>query len=112
MEDVFSVAFSPDGHTLASGYRIKAKKVYGPAANEGNALKLWDVASGRALRSFWIHSLTVTSVAFSPDGRSLASNCETHCKALTIWDVASGRVLRTLKLVESWPRRKFIWRLA
>lgn len=57
---VSSVAFSPNGKTLASG-------------GGDNMIKLWDVASGRELPSLAGHSNPVWSVAFSPDGQTLAS---------------------------------------
>src|SRR5713101_2959025 len=57
---VNSVAFSPDGKTLAS-------------ASDDNTIKLWDVTSGTELRSLEGHSSEVRSVAFSPDGKTLAS---------------------------------------
>jgi WD40 repeat protein len=58
------VAFSPDGHTLASG-------------GGGDAIRLWDATNpahphplGHALAGA---AADVVSVAFSPDGRTLAS---------------------------------------
>lgn len=51
---VSSVAFSPDGRTLASG-------------SDDSTIKLWDVASGRELRDLTGHKNAVHSVAFSPE---------------------------------------------
>ena len=77
-----SVAFSPDGRTLASG-------------SIGGGLKLWDVASGRELRSLTGHTNHVNSATFSPDGTLLASASDDV--TIKLWEVTSGRELRTLK---------------
>ena len=78
---VTSLAFSPEGKTLASG-------------SVDRSIKLWDVASGRELRSLGGHGSWVISVAFSPDGRTLASGSDDN--SIKLWDAASGRELRTL----------------
>ena len=55
-----SVAFSSDGKLALSGSLDKT-------------LKLWDVASGRVLKTLLGHDGGVTSVALSPDARLAAS---------------------------------------
>jgi WD40 repeat protein len=79
---VESVAFSPDGKILASGSR-------------DDTIKLWDVATGREIRTLQGHTGDVNSVAFSPDGKVLASG--SWDKTIKLWDVATGTLLRTLK---------------
>ena len=85
---VQSVAFSPDGTTLASG-------------SSDQAVRLWEVSSGRTLRAFEGHKSGVTSLVFSPDGRNLAS--ASHDGTVRLWDVATGVCLAILlALPEGW----------
>ncbi|KAE8389594.1 NACHT and WD40 domain protein [Aspergillus alliaceus] len=81
-EWVRSVAFSPDGCTLASG-------------SDDNTIKLWDTTTGIERQTLKGHSDWVYSVAFSPDGRTLASgSCDNTIK---LWDTMTGTEYQTLK---------------
>ncbi|NJM74339.1 MAG: hypothetical protein HC862_32210 [Scytonema sp. RU_4_4] len=69
---VWSVAFSPDGKTIASG-------------SWDNSIKLWDVATGKELKTLKGHSSEVQSVAFSPDGKTIASG--SRDKTVILWNL-------------------------
>ena len=79
---VRSVAFSPDGKTLASG------------AWDG-LVKLWDVATGENIATFEGHTAGVNSVAYSPDGTTLASGATNG--SVLLWDVATEENIATLE---------------
>ncbi len=74
------LAFSPDGTLLAS--------------SDSNLVKVWDSASGKALRTLTGHTAEVWAVAFSRDGKRLATGGVDA--AVQVWEVATGRLLRTL----------------
>ena len=83
MNRVTSVAFSPDGRTIASG--------------SFDHIRLWDVHTGNQTGTFGGEFQTqfFTSVAFSPDGDTIASG-STDGKIL-IWDVHTGQILGTFE---------------
>jgi len=118
-----SLAFSPDGETLAlgllrsgirlldvatgqviedvSGYtEILDVMEYSPngtrlaSGTRGGEVRLWDATSG--LRTLWSERQedAVRSVAFSPDGDTLAAGLGDG--TVRLWDVASGEELQTM----------------
>jgi WD40 repeat protein len=73
---VTSVAFSPDGATLASG-------------SEDKTIEMWKLDAGKRWYTLTGHSDWVTCVAFSPDGATLASGGRD--KMIHIWDLNKGK---------------------
>jgi hypothetical protein len=61
---------------------------------EYGEIVLWDVAGGRAERTFRGHSHLISGLAFSPDSTRLASAGYDH--VVKLWDPATGQELRSL----------------
>ena len=86
---ISSVAFSPDGKTLAS-ISLKLPVSMGGAADRlDTIIKLWDVATHQELATLKGHSGEGGSIAFSPDGKILASGS---------WDMSNTRKYSTIEL--------------
>ena len=58
-------------------------------------ITLWEVVSGRKARTLTGHTGWVTSIAFTPDGKTLVSGSQDGTAVL--WNVADGRRLRTMR---------------
>ena len=81
-DSVLSVAFSPDGQTLAS-------------SAHDETVRLWRAANGKPLRILKGHKDLVHCVIFAPDGQILASGSDD--KTVRLWRMADGEVLHILK---------------
>ena len=102
LRQIAAVAFSPDGASIATGLS-PGKFRAGDGLIEGE-VKLWDVATGAPRMTLrWQEneppagaskpSDSTPSVAFSPDGRSLAGGL---WRGVAVWDTATGELRRVL----------------
>jgi serine/threonine protein kinase len=80
-QDVFSIAYSPDGTTVAT------------ASKDGTA-KLWNATTWELQHVLAGHESEVTAVRFSPTGEQVATASEDH--TVRIWEVATGEELAVL----------------
>ena len=76
-ENVFTVAFSPDGKKLASVY------------DNDRTLKSWDTTTGQELSSLKADNKLSYRIAFSPDGTTLAAACDNG--NVILWNIDTGQ---------------------
>lgn len=91
-KEVWSMAFSPDGATLASG-RLDG------------TLQLWNLTTGRQDKVLKGHTRQISTLKFNADGTLLASNSPDG--AIYVWDVDTGRQRLSLTAQSSEQRFAF-----
>jgi WD40 repeat protein len=105
----FPAAFSPDGKWLATA----ALRQPGASTYDRPNVSIWDAATGRLLQTFAAHEVGVSIVAFSPDGKWLATagqesridprnvggSLGAMQHTIKIWDTAAWQLRATLPFV-------------
>lgn len=81
-EYVWALAFSPNGQLLAAG-------------DAGGTIRIWDVATQKAVAQFEGDPVSVYTLVFSPDGRTLAS--AGYHGLIKLWTVSDWTLLGTLQ---------------
>ena len=82
--DASSLAFSDDGSLALTG------------SGSSGTVDIWDVRSGRLIRSLSGHRNEILAIAFVSDGRQILS--ASRDMTVKLWDTSTGRMLRTVQL--------------
>ncbi len=103
---ISSIAFRPDGKAIATGTG-EALRPDGKAIATGtdDALQVWEINSGRELHRMAGAWNSIRSVAYSPDGKTLASSGAGG--SLRLWDAQKGREIRSVPGLSG-----FVWQVA
>jgi WD40 repeat protein len=99
---VNDVAFSPDGKLLASasGGLVAANQ---QPKNPDLSIRLWDPATGQRVATLEGHTRGIYRLAFSPDGKLLASASWQEGK-VRLWEMPAGKAIRVLQSKREEPR--------
>lgn len=97
LDPVRFISFSPNSKKIASA-SVKTFSHRDPLGleliEEDTAVRLWDTQTGELLNSLHGHTATLTCLAFSPDGKQLASASED--KTVRLWNTQTGEALKVL----------------
>src|SRR5216683_2933083 len=123
-DNVFAVAWSPDGTWIASGSRDTTVRVWKASAGEdylvyqdhasyllslawspdgkrlasgdtAGTVRIWEAFTGRTITTYHRHTRFVRSVALSPDGTHIATGGDYGDSTVQVWQAFSGNHLYT-----------------
>ncbi len=80
-EGVTSLALSADGETLISG-------------SADRTIKVWNLSTGKEVRTLTGHTQEIWSLALSADGETLVSG--SYDRTIKVWKLSTGKQVRTL----------------
>jgi WD40 repeat protein/tRNA A-37 threonylcarbamoyl transferase component Bud32 len=90
---VICLAFSPDGRLIASG---SFSPRIGKLRDSPGVVKVWEVDTGNEVVEFRDPVGPVLSLAFSPDGRHIASSSVNDDNSFVVWDARTAAVVKVL----------------
>ena len=125
-DNVFAVAWSPGGTSIASGSRDKTVRIWNAHTGEdsrtyrghasyllsvawspdgkyiasgdtGGIVQVWEANTGRSLVTYHGHTRFVRCIAWSPDSSHIASGGDFGDSTVQIWAAFSGNLVYTHK---------------
>jgi len=96
---VNAVAVTPDGRYAISGSTDERYAIFG---STDGTLKVWELETGREVRTLAEYADRVLAVAVTPDGRYAIS--ASFDGTLKVWELETGREVRTLAGHADWVR--------
>jgi WD40 repeat protein len=88
---VTHVFFAHDSRVFATG-----------GGNNAHAVLLWDTATGKPIDRFHGHTSPISSVSFSPDGKTVATSSSLRGDPIVrLWHPETGRLLQSLEVSNS-----------
>ena len=99
----YAFAYSPDGKTIASTSWDKPERMRGRGIL---AVEVWDVATGEDKAIRIEHPWRVNSIAYSPDGETLATTGWRRDNTVRLWDTQTGQNIFTSRM--QMPRDTFV----
>ena len=94
MKTLHGLERSKDIPNTVEAVCFSSDDTYALSGSADHTLILWDVKSGKAIRTFKGHSDSVDAVCLSSDDKYVLSG--SYDKTLILWDVESGEILRRL----------------
>ena len=95
----YTFAYAPDGKTIASTSWGKPKRTRGGGMF---AVEVWDVATGEDKAILMGHTTRVNSIAYSPDGETIAASGWHRDNTIRLWDTQTGQNIFTSRMQMPW----------
>jgi WD40 repeat protein len=90
--EVLAVAFTPDGKYILTG---AGRLVISGGPGDDNTMQMWELETGRLVRTFEGHTDSIMAIAVSPDGRRAMTGGGLD-GTVKYWNLDSGELIRSM----------------